>query len=356
MKKSSTIIIAAMLTCSLAFAADNTTKDDGPQKIWDQNYAAFTDLINYNGNLYVAFREGNGHTTRSKDPFYGQARIMKSTNKGKTWQSVALIKECGKDLRDPKLSIMPDGRLMVNMGCTWNHDGNIYRRQPHVAFSKDGENWTQALPCLLTGKDVSYMDWLWRVVWHKGVAYSVSYQRGINKLILFKSTDGIIWEQLTLLKTEGFANETAIQFDGDEMILLVREEKHKDFGLSHLGKALPPYTDWQWINTDLRLGGPCFLIMPDGNYLVGSRDYQESQLGCALFSMTPEGKTKRLYRFEAGKDCSYTGLVMENETLYVSYYSSHDGGIGNIYFQTLPVEPLLNGQLYEQFRKSNQPK
>lgn len=321
------------------------------KKIWYHNYAAFTDLIQFRGNLYTTFREGNAHTTHSSDPFYGQIRVLESKDNGITWNSVAVIKEYGKDFRDPKLSITPDGKLMINMGCTWNHDNNVYRRQPHVSFSVDGKSWTQALPCLLMGNDVSHMDWLWQVTWHKGVAYAASYQGGSNKLILFKSTDGIIWYQITVLKSQGFANETVIRFDGDTMILLIREGHYQEHGKSHLGTADPPYTEWNWRLTDLRLGGPCFLILPNGDYLVATRSYDENKTGCALYIMTPAGKSRKLYAFQAGGDCGYPGLVAEKDVLYVSYYSSHQGAKSSIYFQSLSLMPLLMGKLHEPSEK-----
>ena len=51
------------------------------------------------------------------------------------WKSAALVIEEGVDLRDPKLSVMADGRLLlISGGCLY--DGDRYlTRAPRVAFS-----------------------------------------------------------------------------------------------------------------------------------------------------------------------------------------------------------------------------
>lgn len=59
---------------------------------------------------------------------------------GAEWASTAWIVESGVDLRDPKLSVMPDGRLMRVAGGSL-YDGHEYlTRAPRVAFSQDGND------------------------------------------------------------------------------------------------------------------------------------------------------------------------------------------------------------------------
>src|SRR3546814_203511 len=81
-------------------------------KIWDQAaYSAFTDLIWYNDAFYCSFREGDNHVFGAD----GTVRVLRSAD-GKQWESVADMAVPGIDLRDPKLSITPDNRLMVIIG------------------------------------------------------------------------------------------------------------------------------------------------------------------------------------------------------------------------------------------------
>src|SRR5688500_6575869 len=131
-----TLVIAGL-------AANLPARADGPQlvsvqKIWDRApHNAFTDLVRWRDRWYCAFREGDGHVGGD-----GKLRVLTSAN-GAAWEAVALVAEEGIDLRDPKLSETPDGRLMMVAG------GSVYRggktllgMQPRVTFSKDGRDWT----------------------------------------------------------------------------------------------------------------------------------------------------------------------------------------------------------------------
>ncbi len=81
------------------------------QKVWNEGeHNAFTDLIRWQDNWYCTFRESKAHVGGD-----GKIRLLKSTN-GHQWESIALLGETGIDLRDPKLSITADDRLMLVMG------------------------------------------------------------------------------------------------------------------------------------------------------------------------------------------------------------------------------------------------
>src|SRR5687767_15208252 len=80
-------------------------------KIWDQGkHNAFTDLIRWHGKWYCTFREADGHVGGD-----GKLRVLETAD-GKHWESAALVAEQGIDLRDPKLSVAPDDRLMITAG------------------------------------------------------------------------------------------------------------------------------------------------------------------------------------------------------------------------------------------------
>src|SRR5262249_23559349 len=84
-------------------------------KIWDRApHNAFTDLIRWHGRWYCTFREADGHVGGD-----GKLRVLTSAD-GAVWEAVALVAEEGIDLRDPKLSVTPDDRLMLVAG------GSVY--------------------------------------------------------------------------------------------------------------------------------------------------------------------------------------------------------------------------------------
>src|ERR1041384_3555357 len=82
------------------------------RKIWDQGgHNAFTDLVRFRERWYCVFREGKGHASGA-----GVIRVLTSAD-GKAWQSAAVVEKTDVDLRDPHLSITPDGRLMLVGGA-----------------------------------------------------------------------------------------------------------------------------------------------------------------------------------------------------------------------------------------------
>src|SRR5205085_11619512 len=136
----------------------------GVARIWDEgSHNAFTDLIRWRHRWYCTFREAGDHIGGD-----GCIRVLCSAD-GDAWASTALIAESGIDLRDPKLSITPDDRLMIVAGGSVYEGTMLKGRQPRVCFSKDGHEWTAPERVLSEG------EWLWRVTWHGGKAYGVSY-------------------------------------------------------------------------------------------------------------------------------------------------------------------------------------
>ncbi len=285
-------------------------------KIWDAGpHNAFTDLIRFQDRWYCVFREAEDHVGGD-----GQIRVLVSKD-GDAWTSAALIAETGIDLRDPKLSITPDGRLMVVAGGSVYEEKTLLGRQPRVMFSEDGRAWTPSQRVLEEG------EWLWRVTWHKGRAYGVSYSilesedRKDWRIRLFRSDDGVAYEAIATLEVPDRPNETTLRFVDDEMIALVRREGGDCFGW--IGASRPPYTEWTWHPTQHRLGGPNFIVLPDGAFWAGSREYPGGAK-TVLARMT-RTSYEPVLTLPSGGDCSYPGLVWHDGLLWFSYYSSHEG-------------------------------
>ena len=82
--------------------------------ISSKNHNAFTDLIRFRGKWLCCFREATDHASND-----GTIRIIASSD-GERWSSVGHLTEKGTDLRDPKLSINPQKRLVLIMGGSLN--------------------------------------------------------------------------------------------------------------------------------------------------------------------------------------------------------------------------------------------
>lgn len=295
-------------------------------KIWDRTeHNALTDLIRFKDTWYCAFRESDKHV-------YGQngiIRIIKSSD-ALNWVSAALIKEEGVDLRDPKLSITPAGQLMLLIGGTeYTASQRYVTRQPRVSFSKDGEEWGP-LQLILEPQE-----WLWRVTWHNGKAYGASYRFSNPSQIyeewnisLFSSENGIDFQQITQWDIPGQPNETTIGFmPDDKMVALVRREKIFNNN-AWIGTSVPPYTDWQWTQTHLHLGGPNFISLPNLKQWAGGRILYVNPYGIfekSVLALMTEDDLYPVLTLPSGGDCSYPGMVYFEDYLWMSYYSSHEG-------------------------------
>jgi hypothetical protein len=350
-------VLALTLWCGWNVVAAET-QIVSHRKIWDQGqHNAFTDLIRWHDRWYCTFREAEGHVGGD-----GQLRVLTSSD-GQQWESAALVGEKGIDLRDPKLSITPDDRLMITAGGSVYDGKTLLGRQPRVAFSKDGREWTAPQRVLTEG------EWLWRVTWHGGRAYGVSYNASERaspaakeaaatgkaepgpadwKLKLVASNDGVKYDLVTHLDVPGHPNETTLRFLPDgELIALVRREGGSTFGW--IGRSRAPYKVWTWKETAHRLGGPNFIRLPDGALWAAGRSYPGGAK-TILARMTADGGYTPALTFPSGGDTSYPGLVWHNGLLWMSYYSSHEGKSA-IYLAQIkvPLEPEKIGSRLEPF-------
>lgn len=287
--------------------------------IWDTAmHSAFTDLVRFEGGWLCTFREGERHVHGAD----GRVRVLASAD-GRTWESVALLAEEGVDLRDPKLSVTPDGRAMLVMGGSVYEENELTRRRPRVAFSTDGRKWGEPEPVLADG------DWLWRVTWHAGRAYGVSYVADAERwqLKLVVSDDGVDYELVSELDVTGRPNEATLRFLPDEtMLALVRREA--DDKEAWVGTSRPPYTTWEWKPTGHRIGGPNFLVVPGRGTWAAGRHYAQDETGASTYRtvlgrLGAAGFEPELLLPSDG-DTSYPGLVWHADELWMSYYSSHE--------------------------------
>ncbi|HYM09577.1 MAG TPA: hypothetical protein VEU62_02530, partial [Bryobacterales bacterium] len=255
--------LLSLFLCFVAALEAGTPQIVSVRKIWDAGqHNAFTDLIRFHNAWYCTFRESEAHVGGN-----GKLRVLVSSD-GEQWKPAALLAEDGVDLRDPKLSLTPDGRLMIVAGGSVYEGKTLKGRRPRVAFSKNGHDWTAPQPILAEG------DWLWRVTWHKGRAYGVSYRvsgdSSTARDFLFSSVDGVHYKLITEWDVSG-GDEATVRFvNGDEMMALVRREA--DDGHAWIGTSRPPYKQWQWHATGHRVGGPNFIELPDGSLWAGGRE------------------------------------------------------------------------------------
>lgn len=336
------MICAAMILASISTSAQQISFN--VQKIWGDgvSHCAFTSLIHYKGLYYCAFREGESHIFDKNGKAEGKVRILSSED-GTNWKSVTLVGKEGIDFRDPKLSIMPDGRMLVSIGCSVYRNRVLEECIPHVMFTDDGKTFTTPEPAILDKKMTSKRDWIWRITWHDGVGYGVSYNKAPegdnngNEVWLVKTTDGKKYDVIAKLQIDGYPNEATVRFLPDgRMAIIMRREAGDTRGW--WGTSSAPYTDWKWSKMGLRLGGPDFLVLDDNRILMSTRNYAvPGHAKTCIYTGNNNGVFEEAMVLPSGGDNSYPGMITVGDEVWVSYYSGHEGPNPSIYLAKIPM-------------------
>ncbi|MGI9245030.1 MAG: sialidase family protein [Verrucomicrobiales bacterium] len=304
----------------------------GAERIWDAaDHNAFTDLVRWRERFYCAFRESDAHVY-GRD---GTIRILVSEDGG-SWQSFALIGRGGTDLRDPKLSVTPDDRLMLLAGGSKYEGKTLVGREMLAAFADDG-GFGAFEQIEIDAEIATGSDWLWRVTWHGGTAYGVVYQAGKAKNLahLVAADDGVRYRLVRSFELGGKPSEATVRFDADGRMMVVVRNDGGDYR-GWLGVAAPPFTDWDWRSIDQRLGGPELCRTPDGSWLVGTRRYSNPPR-TVVGKLDPDSAHfEPLALLPSSGDTSYPGMVVHDGKLWISYYASHSGKAA-IYFAKIDL-------------------
>jgi hypothetical protein len=298
------------------------------KKIWGSApHNAFTDLVRWKDAFYCAFREGQGHAGD-----LGKLRVIRSPH-GDTWDSCGLIERENFDLRDAALSVTPDDRLMLLGGSQRTTDEGASTGTV-VCFSEDGSMWSEPVEATASGR------WLWRVTWHQGKAYGVTYATPSGKpwTSLLASSDGVRYEVVQpQLLGDGWTTEARLRFapDGTAFCLHRRDGEANS---AFLGRSTPPFRDWEWKDLGRYFGGPNFLQIPGGIWIGAGRTLEEGASTQLTFIDTDQLAMAPILKLPSGGDTSYPGMVWHGDKLWVSYYSSHDGKT-SIYLAKVKVAP-----------------
>lgn len=354
MKKILVIISIVLLPLLCGCQGGKAKKSDSQeitysvQKIWDQGtHAAFTSLIEFNGKYYCSFREGYSHIFDENGDALGHIRVLESKD-GNTWESVLDTGLEGIDCRDPKMCVTPDGRIMLIFGGSTYRNKELIKRQGYVMFSKDGRTFTEPEKLVYDPQpSTEPSNWLWRVTWNGDKGYGVSYgltDEGGRTLILYETKDGINYSQVKYFDVEAFPNETTVRFlpDGKMMMMVRYDDYHGGECNGKWGVAEPPYTDWEFKDMGLRIGGPDFLSLEDGTILAGTRSYLIGKhCKTILLRGNLDGDFQEVLTLPSDGDTSYPGMLVVGDELWVSYYSQ-DGvpGKANIFLAKIPLEVL----------------
>lgn len=294
---------------------------------------AFTDLCQFAGSLYCCFREATDHVSPD-----GQIVILQLTERAKVIQRQRLhLPAC--DLRDPKLSITPDGQLLLLAYARHiNQAGHTRYAQTICWQSQNGQSWSS--PRYFCAPNW----WLWRIRWHKNQAYGFAYKRSEDAIDLYKGEprSSFYLHKVHALSLQrhglGYPNESDLLFtQNDKAYALVRRDA--DSFSAQLGISSSPYTRWQWHDLGQYIGGPIMLTKNTSQVWVAGRRYHNGKLQTALWLLDLSSKQLHLQLLlPSGGDNSYPGLIKQEKHLWMSYYSSHQSGQAAIYLAKIAID------------------
>lgn len=323
----------------------------GTDRVYDPGcHCAFTDLAHWRGRVWLAFREAVNHSIHPSS----QIVVLASADHGKTFQLQARIASRGLDVRDPHFYVQDD-QLHIMIPC-WRLGVEPRRRVTILARSDDGQQW-ETFRDLAIFEDVT----VWRPrrsnVTGDGALYAAGYGRSANREIgavrLYRSEDGLAWQQVSIIHDEQLPNETELCFLPDgELLALVRREEEPFHPL--LARAKPPYKGpWKKTECDRYLQGPLLEHLGDGKFLVVGRspkaadenlkkpEWDQEKKAVTgeprvtrIFSLDPEtGKLIPGVALESGNDTSYAAFLRlpadaqkgraGAANALISYYSGH---------------------------------
>src|SRR5437868_4895659 len=128
-------LVLTILFCATAMAEPQLVS---VQKISDAApHSAFTDLTYFKDYWFCVFREGAAHVSSD-----GAICVLESADAQK-WERAAKLSRADGDLRDPKLSITPENRLMLTAAIALPKAGGAKEHRTLVWFSEDGHKWSE---------------------------------------------------------------------------------------------------------------------------------------------------------------------------------------------------------------------
>ena len=343
MKPKTFLLLSALLmgvSCAAPKAAQ-TSRDDvvdfRVSRVWGDGtlHCAFTSMTVFRGRYYLAFREGAGHIFGEDLTTLGRLRVLVSDD-GEKWTPVALIGREGYDMRDPSLSVTPDGKLLISTGgAHYNEARELIDRGPMYSISEDGIHFSEPEACIVESDVITGMDWIWKVDWKDGTGYGVIYSiidakdgRGFGTqscVRLLSTPDGIHFKDAARLNVSPaeYPNEAAVHFLPDGRMAMLLRLDRAPYGLWGVSEA--PYTDWKFSRIRLQLGGPDFIVTGPETLIGGSRaPIIGGTNKTIVFKGTTDGVFDPICILPSAGDTSYPGFLIVGDELWVSYYSCHE--------------------------------
>lgn len=311
-------------------------------------HKAFPDLIKFGNVYYAVCRESRTHVGFED---LGAIRILKGHYESKkklwSWENMQLLVDPDYDLRDPRFFVNHENKLQLILGGSLiDEKGATMAMVPHVAILEN-DQWRLYKASIDPSTDGLNGQWIWRVTWNPFDNYGYAFSYGKSAFSLVRTSDGKTFEKVTKITCEPLTelSEATIRFKTDgTAVALIRARKNGIIGVSDPKDG---YNTWRFHVIPFRVGGPNFVF---------SRDEQSMWAATRHFFLHPDNELDEatiiasmsqqelipLLRLKSKYDCSYPGIVLEEDgSLTVLYYSGTKNAHSNLYVTR--ISPSLSG-------------
>lgn len=322
------------------------------------DYQAFTDAVRLdNGDILVVFYAGDGHVTYPSDAYPDAGRIcmVRSTDNGKSWSSPVTIYDDVADNRDPHISQMSDGTVVLTFfntlfGDVVEREGSssspIHYQQQHrqrksggILFLRSfdrGNTWEAEAHHMPTGTYNHACSAPMRELNDGTWVYPAYHQGGEEAwgTVLHSTDKGETWgEPVFIGQGSGvyLPAETDIITlkDGTIFAALRGSIKHDD--LMHFSTSKDGGKTWSEVeNSGFQGHAPHFLRLSNDAIVMTYRAFRndaESNTGYTGFRISyDEGQTwQGPYLIDEFWGAYSATVELDDKTLLISYYEEGEG-------------------------------
>ena len=287
-----------------------------------KNHLSFPDLVYFNNMWYVVYRESDGHIGT-----YSIIKVLKSKDFDK-WEEIFSYELSGWDLRDPKFSLNQSyNKLYLHFHSTTFKNYGVQRENLYIEYNQQINNFSKEeadIKKIVVPTNYENI-WLWRPEWNNGVLYCIGYNPNIIKgVVLFTyPTITATNPNITPLLDHLGATEGTIRFNNDQVYCLIRRNSNDAIlGEYNIKKT----SDFSWNNiiSLYDFGGPNMVLSDDFIFLGGRKN--DSLFIGRLKLKDSNNSIEELEKLPSMGDCSYPGMVLFNNMLYIAYYTQKDNG------------------------------
>lgn len=287
---------------------------------------SFTDLVFFDNQFFLTFRDSDQHV-------YGRNGVIKLYHSfdGEQWNLIKEFSVTGMDLRDPKFSVNGDELMLYIHGIEFQGVKQIAFRDYNSKYSSLS-GWDGLENVLLDNlktdgvKIQGNESWPWRVTWYNNLAYTIGYTNGIFDM--YQSVDGLFFKNKgTINNISGLPTEATIRVNNlGEFYVLARKNNEN----AMIGKSIDNGLNWDWLGevpiSDM--GGPNFLFTKNNGIILSGRDSYHGKVVLGYYDLKQK-KYSNIINIPSRSDCGYPGMVMKDNILWLSYYSSHENTYGS---------------------------